>query len=113
MRTLIKQTARLCLSQAGAVLTDAIERLGDTGDSRILHVLQEASSLVFDWDAKTALKKALGKVGSPKSEEEVETKRKLGDRHFKNTYTLEQDVDEYHERYSEWGGYEERCREDW
>jgi hypothetical protein len=112
MRTLIKQTARLCLSQAGTVLTDAIECLGDTGDSRILHVLQEASRHIFEWDAKSELKKALGKVGGPKAEEMVETTQRVNHRQFQNTYFPEQEIDEYHERYNDWDRYDERYDDD-
>jgi hypothetical protein len=112
IRTLIKQTVRLCLSQAGAVLTDAIECLGDTGDSRILHVLQEASSHIFEWNGKSALKKALGKVGGPKTEEMVETTQRVNHRQFQNTYFPEQEIDEYNERYNDWDRYDERYDDD-
>jgi len=105
MHLLLLHTARLCLVQSSSVHRDAIECLGETGDSRALQVLSEASKHVLDWDARDALKQALGKIGGQKLEEKIGQEAKLHKTPIRREHVRVDDLNIYEKEYDKWEDY--------
>jgi hypothetical protein len=113
MRTLLMQTARLCLSQSPTTQTDAIEHLGETGDARALQVLSEANTRVVDWEAGKVLKKTLEGMGGVYGEYESKKTPHSDAPQSRGIWGAPMYYDDFDEGYYESDEYRSRYDDEW